>query len=111
MSDHPIETDVKSVKRLMDEGAEFTLIDCRETHEHQTARIDGSVLIPMSEFVSRLGEIETLRESHVVVHCHHGGRSMQVTQYLRQQGFTQVQNMAGGIDAWSLEVDPAVPRY
>jgi rhodanese-related sulfurtransferase len=66
--------------------------------------------IPMREIPSRLSELGA-KEGHIVVHCHHGGRSLRVTQFLRQQGFEQAQNMAGGIDAWSVEVDAAVPRY
>ena len=66
-------------------------------------------LVPVS---ARTGEgLEPLREAHVVVHCHHGGRSLQVAQWLRRQGFGRVQNMTGGIDAWSREIDAGVPRY
>ena len=65
----------------------------------------------MREIPSRVGELGGKEAGRVVVHCHPGGRSLRVTQYLRQQGFTQVQNMAGGIDAWSQQVDSSVPRY
>jgi rhodanese-related sulfurtransferase len=92
-------------------GEKFLLLDCREKDEFETARIDGSVLIPMSELQGRVAELESQREEHIVVHCHHGGRSLRVTHWLRNQGFAKVQNMAGGIDQWSQEIDPDVPRY
>ena len=87
------------------------LLDVREPAEVATAKIAGSMHIPMREIPARLAELEPHKTGRIVVHCHHGGRSQRVTHYLRQQGFTQVQNMSGGIDAWSLKVDQAVPRY
>jgi rhodanese-related sulfurtransferase len=108
---YPIEVDVQTVKALQDSGAEFTLLDCREPSEFQTANIAGATLIPMREIPGKLAELEPLRNSRIVVHCHHGGRSMRVTQWLREQGFPHVQNMAGGIDAWSQLIDSRVPRY
>jgi rhodanese-related sulfurtransferase len=107
----PIEIDVRSVKQMLDSGEKFALLDCREPNEVATARIAGSTHIPMKQIPSRLAELEPFKSGRIVVHCHHGGRSQRVTQYLRQQGYDQVQNMSGGIDVWSLEVDPAVPRY
>jgi rhodanese-related sulfurtransferase len=65
----------------------------------------------MSQIQARLGELTPLREKHFVVHCHHGGRSERVTYWLRANGFPRVQNMAGGIDAWAVQIDPALPRY
>lgn len=112
MSDSlPLNVDVQTVKQWLDEQHEFVLIDCREQVEYDFARIEGARLLPMSEIQSRFGELEPLSQQHLVIHCHHGGRSMQVTQWLRGQGFNQVQNMAGGIDAWSQEIDTDVPRY
>jgi rhodanese-related sulfurtransferase len=107
----PIDIDVRSVQQMLDQGEEFVLLDCREPSEVATARIAGSLHIPMRDIPARLAEIEAHKAGRVVVHCHHGGRSMRVTNFLRQQGFQQAQNMAGGIDAWSQEIDPAVPRY
>ncbi|HZN33913.1 MAG TPA: rhodanese-like domain-containing protein [Pirellulaceae bacterium] len=106
----PLEIDVRSVKQMRDAGQTFTLLDVREPNEIATAAIAGSVRIPMRQVPARLAELGE-KSGRIVVHCHHGGRSQRVTHYLRQQGFLQVQNMSGGIDAWSLEVDPAVPRY
>lgn len=108
----PFEIDVHSVRKLLESGdAGFLLLDCREPGEHATCRIAGSKLMPMKTIPSRLDELEPYRQGRMVVHCHHGGRSARVTQWLRQQGFANVQNMTGGIDAWSLEVDSTVPRY
>lgn len=107
----PAEIDVKSVKQLQDQGDTFTLLDVREPAEIATAAIDGSLRIPMQQIPSRLSELEPHKSERIVVHCHHGGRSARVQAWLQQQGFTQVQNMTGGIDAWSQEVDPGVPRY
>ena len=107
----PLEIDVREVKKLLDEGIDFLLLDCREPSEYAVAKLDSAVLIPMHEIPPRLAELEPVRDQRIVVHCHHGGRSMQVTQWLQQQGFAKVQNMAGGIDAWSCEIDSSVARY
>ena len=110
-NEYPIEIDVQSVKELQDSDESFLLLDVRQDEEYATAKIDGSLLIPMGELGQRLDELEPYRDQRIVVHCHHGGRSMQVTEALRSRGFDQVQNMAGGIDAWSLQIDSSVPRY
>jgi rhodanese-related sulfurtransferase len=107
----PIEIDVRSVKQMLDGREKFVFLDCREPAEVATAQIAGTTHIPMREVPARIAELGTASNQRIVVHCHHGGRSLRVTQFLRQQGFEQAQNMAGGIDAWSLEVDPSVPRY
>lgn len=107
----PLEIDVKSVQELRTAGEPFLLLDVREPGEFATAQIAGAQLIPMQQIPARLNELEPYRNSRIVVQCHHGGRSLRVTHYLRSQGFDQAQNMAGGIDAWSQEIDQAVPRY
>jgi adenylyltransferase/sulfurtransferase len=107
----PLETDPQSVKRRLDAGEDLLLLDCREADEHATVRIAQATLLPMSELAARLGELEPHRRRPIVVHCHHGGRSLRVTKWLRQQGFANVQNMAGGIDRWAIEIDPTLPRY
>lgn len=111
MPDLPLNIDVTTAKQLRDSGEPFLLLDVRTPDEYAAARIEGATLIPMGELQARLSELEPHKQDHIVVHCHHGGRSMRVTQFLRQQGFAQVQNLDGGIDAWSLQVDPSVPRY
>ena len=107
----PVEIDVLAVNKMLAAGEKFTLLDCREAAEVATARIAGAVHIPMREIPARLTELGADRGGRIVVHCHRGGRSLRVTHFLRQQGFAQVQNMTGGIEAWSLQVDPTVPRY
>lgn len=95
------------------DGETPLLLDVREPWEAALAqiRIEGvaSRLIPMGELVQRLGELSPAQP--VVAYCHHGVRSLQVVAFLERQGFDSVYNLAGGIDAWSCEVDPALPRY
>lgn len=109
MSEHPLEISVEEAHRQLSADAPPLLIDVREPDEHALCRIAGARLIPMGEVPGRLAEIPTDRP--VLIHCHHGGRSLRVTQFLRAKGHARVSNVKGGIDAWSLRVDPAVPRY
>ncbi len=110
-SEPPLEVDARTVKSLLDEGADLLLIDCREPAERAICSIEPSLFLPMREIPERLSELEPHRNRHIVVHCHGGIRSLQVTQWLRRQGFNNVQNLSGGIDAWSLQIDNSVPRY
>jgi rhodanese-related sulfurtransferase len=107
----PLEVDCQGVQQLRTAGQPLVLLDCREPEEYAIAKIDGSQLLPMSEIESRLSELEGQQAEPIVVYCHHGMRSAQVATWLRGQGFTGVQSMAGGIDRWSSEIDPKVPRY
>jgi len=91
------------------ERAKPLLLDVREPWEYERARIAGSRLVPMRELPARLAELDAGRE--VVAICHHGARSMQVAAFLERNGFADVHNLAGGVDAWSRTVDPAVPLY
>ncbi len=86
------------------------LIDVREPWEFATASIAGSLLMPMGDVPTRVHQ-ELDPDARLVVLCHHGQRSLNVTAWLRNQGFQQAQSLRGGIDAWSAEVDPTVPRY
>jgi rhodanese-related sulfurtransferase len=86
------------------------LIDVREPWEFETAKIEGSELIPMGDVPARAHQ-ELDPDEHLVVMCHHGMRSMNVAVWLRNQGFERAQSLRGGIDAWSAEVDARVPRY
>jgi rhodanese-related sulfurtransferase len=99
--------------RLADCGAGLVLVDVREPWETALARIapgQGQALeIPMMQIPRRLADID--RSQSVVCICHHGARSAQVVAFLMQQGYPAVYNLTGGIDAWSREVDPSVPRY
>jgi rhodanese-related sulfurtransferase len=90
------------------------LLDCRRPDEWDRARIEGAVLIPMADVERRADELETddgRRDRPIIVHCHHGARSLRVAATLRALGFTDVRSMAGGIDLWSIDIDPRVPRY
>lgn len=100
----------EEVKTKRDAGDSFTLLDVREPWEFETARIGEAKLMPMGEVPSRANQ-ELDPEDHIVVICHHGVRSMNVTAWLRQQGFEKAQSMRGGIDAWSRRVDASVPTY
>lgn len=90
-------------------GTKLQLVDVREEWEFQAARIDGATLIPMGQIAARLPELDS--ESGIVLICHHGGRSMQVAVFLERQGFSNVHNLTGGVDAWARSVDPSMPLY
>lgn len=111
MPERPLEITCAEVKQLQENGADFLLLDCRETQEHEIGVIAGAQLLPMSELQARHGELADHTASHLVVYCHHGMRSAQVANWLREQGYPQTQSMAGGVDQWSQEIDPSVPRY
>jgi rhodanese-related sulfurtransferase len=104
------EIDPESVQRMSEGGERFTLLDVREPWEFDAARIEGAKLIPMGDVPSRAHQ-ELDPDDHIIVYCHHGVRSLNVTAWLRPQGFEKAQSMAGGIDAWSRRVDPKVPLY
>lgn len=108
---NPLEIDCQSVKNKLDSGENFLLVDCREQDEYKTVHIKAAKLVPMSELMERVGELEPYRNSEIVVHCHHGGRSLKVATWLKQQGFANPKSMAGGIDEWALEIDKTLPRY
>lgn len=109
--DLPIEVSVTDVHAICSSQEDFYFLDCRRVDEHQIARINGAELIPMDTLVARITELEPYRDKRIVIHCHHGGRSLRVAQWLRQQGFLAAQSMAGGIDAWALQIDPTIDRY
>jgi rhodanese-related sulfurtransferase len=107
---HPLELSVEETHRLLNETpAAVLLIDVREPHEVALCRIAGAEHIPMRQIPEHLGTLP--KDKHLLIHCHHGGRSLRVTQYLRANGYDAVSNVAGGIEAWSLAIDPSVPRY
>ena len=99
---------------IQSHGADAVVIDCREPVELQVASVKPAagfelVHIPMNEIPGRLGQLDPGRA--VAVLCHHGNRSMRVAMFLQANGFDTVANIAGGIEAWSRELDPSVPRY
>ncbi len=85
------------------------LLDVREPWEIEFASIDGSLNIPMNQVPERLNELP--KDSHLVVMCHHGGRSQSVAQFLAHNGFVQLSNLVGGIHAWSTEIDSNIATY
>jgi rhodanese-related sulfurtransferase len=115
MHDLPLETDAAAVadhlRVPVGDPRRPRLLDCREPEEHAIARIEGAILIPLAEIPERLAELEPWRDAPLVVHCHHGVRSLRVVRFLREKGFARAQSMRGGIEAWSTEVDRTVPRY
>jgi rhodanese-related sulfurtransferase len=92
-------------------GEELLLLDVREPDEFERARIEGARLIPLGELGARVSELADWKERPIVVHCHSGKRSERACRVLLEQGFTRVENLDGGIEAWSVTVDPAVARY
>lgn len=99
----------REVKQRLDRGEKITLVDVREPQEHVICHIDGAVLIPMGTIPANLQKLDT--DEDVICFCHHGMRSLDVANWLRTQGVSSAKSMAGGIDRWSVEVDPKVPRY
>lgn len=100
---------VNELKRKMDAREAFDLVDVREPFEYEIARIDGAQLIPLGEIAERADELQ--RGQQIIVHCHSGGRSAEAVRLLQERGFTNVYNLEGGIDAWSDQIDPSVPKY
>src|SRR5512134_552860 len=105
------EVSADAVRRRGAPGRDFLLLDVREPAEIEKAALEDSLRIPLAELPARLGELEAWRERPVVVHCHRGGRSARAARLLLERGFRDVANLSGGIEAWSLTVDPSVPRY
>jgi rhodanese-related sulfurtransferase len=106
----PMEITAQEVSNLRTRGDGIRLVDVREPEEHAICRIEGAELIPMRTVPAHLQSLDG-EEGLIVVICHHGVRSLSVVDWLRRQGVENCQSMAGGIDLWSREVDPTVPRY
>ena len=100
---------VKELKTRLDTGDKLVLLDVREPWEHALAKLEGSVLIPLGTLPQALAKLD--KNTEIIAYCHHGMRSADATGFLVQQGFANVKNLVGGIDAWSIQVDNAVPRY
>lgn len=105
----PFEISVDKLDTWRSEDRDIALLDVREPVEHRICHLENARLVPLRELPGRLEELD--RERPLVVYCHHGIRSAQAVMYLRQKGLANATNLAGGIDAWSLRVDPSVPRY
>jgi rhodanese-related sulfurtransferase len=104
-----LEISAAEVKRRMDSGEKLLLVDVREPWEYETCRIEGAKLIPMGTIPANLRALDV--EEDVICYCHHGQRSLDVAVWLRRQGIEGAKSLAGGIDRWSRDVDPRVPRY
>ena len=104
-----LEITPKQVKERLERGEKFMLVDVREPWEHQLCRIEGAKLVPLGTVASNLQMFEAAED--VVLYCHHGRRSLDAAAWLQQHGVDGARSMAGGIERWSSEVDPSVPRY
>ena len=104
------EIEPSDLSKLRDQAQPFVLLDVREPWEFQTAKLEGSLLMPMGDVPGRAHQ-ELDPETRIVTACHHGVRSLNVAVWLRNQGFSQAQSLRGGIDLWSASIDPKVPRY
>ncbi|HJT21425.1 MAG TPA: rhodanese-like domain-containing protein [Nitrospira sp.] len=99
----------RELKSRLDKGDKLVLLDVREQWEYDLAKVQGSTLVPLATLPQSLGTLN--RDSEIIAICHHGMRSADATNFLLQQGFPNVKNLVGGIDAWSVQVDGTVPRY
>ena len=102
---------VQELSALLAAGEPVYLLDVRQPWEHDLAALPDSTLIPLDQLVARAGEVQPPQGATVVVYCHHGIRSLSGAALLQRLGFDDVASLAGGIDAWSLHVDPKVSRY
>ncbi len=105
------EITARDLAKSIANGQSVRLIDVRQIWENHLAVLQDSLLIPLNELPARAAEIPVDAESLTVVYCHHGVRSQSAAEYLQRLGHVNIRSLAGGIDAWSIEVDPAVPRY
>ncbi|HEX6726401.1 MAG TPA: rhodanese-like domain-containing protein [Nitrospira sp.] len=99
----------KELKTRIDKGDQLVLLDVREPWENQLAKLNNSLLIPLGTLPNSLSKLD--KNAEIIAYCHHGMRSGDATGFLLQQGFSNVKNLIGGIDAWSIQVDGSVPRY
>jgi rhodanese-related sulfurtransferase len=104
-----IEVTPHEVSEKLGRGEKFLFVDVREQWEYETSRIEGAVLIPLREIPAKLQRLAVARE--IVFFCHHGMRSLDAAAWARSQGIKGARSMSGGIDRWTTEVDPGVPRY
>jgi adenylyltransferase/sulfurtransferase len=103
------EITVEELKKRLDRNENLFVLDVRNPNEFQICRIPGTVLLPLPELAQRFGELPRNRE--IIVHCKSGMRSAKAVQFLKEQGFTRLVNLQGGILAWAERVDPSVPKY
>ncbi|MGJ8672378.1 rhodanese-like domain-containing protein [Rubritalea sp.] len=105
------ELNVAQCRELLTSDTPPLLIDCRELNEYAFCRIEGSHLVPLSNFTGTAEAEFANKDTPAIIYCHHGVRSLNAVFYLREQGYTHTYSMRGGIEHWSLEIDPSIPRY
>lgn len=105
------EISVRELDRKLKAGEPVYLVDVRQPWEHETAALPDSVLVPLNELRERADEINPPEGALVVAYCHHGVRSLSAAELLERLGHKPVVSLRGGIDAWSLQIDPTLPRY
>lgn len=105
----PFDMDVEDLDRIRTSGGDPLVLDVREPGEVAICALPDSLHIPMGALPARVGELP--RDRDIVVVCHHGGRSAQVTMWLRSQGFSRTTNLNGGVDAWARRIDPNMKVY
>lgn len=101
----------RQVQAMRQDNEDFVLVDCRNPAEYEVAHIQGSELVPLREMANRTDHLEEWSDRKLVVYCHHGVRSLQMTAMLREQGFKNIWSMAGGIDLWAQDIEPGMRRY
>ena len=109
LEDDALEITPQALQRQLNSSRDVMLIDVRHAWEHRIVRLPGALLIPLHELPTRLDAFDAARS--IVIYCHHGMRSYDATVFLRSAGFPKVQSLQGGIDQWSEDVDPSLPRY
>lgn len=102
---------VKELHARLAAGDALFLLDVRQPWEHETAALPGSVLVPLDELTARADELEVPEGATIVAYCHHGVRSLSAAVLLERMGYQDVVSLRGGIDAWSIHVDPTISRY
>jgi rhodanese-related sulfurtransferase len=106
-----LEISVREARALLDSPSPPRLVDVREVEEFAICKLPGAELLPLSTFAKDFSEKLTDKSQRIVLYCHHGMRSLRAAEFLSGHGYTDAKSITGGIDAWSREIDPAVPRY
>jgi rhodanese-related sulfurtransferase len=107
----PLEITPAQAAEALQTAGQWRLVDCREEHEHALCRIEGAQLLPLSRWGELAADAFAASEERILIYCHHGMRSLRAAKFLSERGFANVRSLTGGIDAWSRQVDPSVPRY
>ncbi len=106
-----LEIHCSRLQELVETGVPVRLIDCREPDEHEIGHLPGSELIPLGQIASEVPRLYPSKDTPLVIYCHHGMRSLRAATLLATMGYHKVCSLAGGIDRWSIEIDPSIKRY